>query len=67
MKEKICPVSIVHLNIPRKKLIKYFYEHSALDPYESNDFRTLLGKIEKNIIYLQHVQSIVEKILNRAG
>ena len=66
MKEKICPFSEVRVSIPRARLIKLFYEHSALDPYEAAEMRGLLSKLEKNVAILAHTISIVEKILNRA-
>ena len=66
-KEKICPVSEVRISIPRKRLIKLFYDFSALDPYDNVEMRGFLRKLEKNIEALRHVASIVENILLRSG
>ena len=63
---EICPVSEVRVNIPRRKLQRLFEEHWVLEDKESSEMRRFLVKLEKNIHILQHTQSIVYKILQRA-
>ena len=66
MKEKICPFSEVRVSIPRARLIKLFYEHTALDPYEVAEMRGLSEKLNKAAAHIAHAQSLVAVVLNRA-
>jgi len=64
---KLCPFSEVRISIPRERLIKLFYSHRILNYKELMEMRGLSAKLEKNIYRLQHAQSIVNIILDRAS
>lgn len=63
VKEKILPVKRIKVVIPRKKLIKLYYAKRYLTPMESAKLCMFLRVVEKNIIMLRHVESIVGNVL----
>ncbi len=64
---KILPFRCVKLNVPRKNLIKLFYSERSLTTKQTVKLRTKLEEIESVQNKLNHVCSIVEKILTRRG
>lgn len=67
MIEKLVPFDQVKVSFSRKKLIRLFYNHSLLNFEDAVKMRRKLAQIEQAINQLKHAQSVVERILDRAG
>jgi hypothetical protein len=61
----LCPHRQIRITVPRAKLRKLFYHHSSLNPQQSAKLRTYLAKIDNTINQINHVRSVVDKILLR--
>jgi hypothetical protein len=62
MAQDICPVDQVRVRIPRKRLIRLFYERRMITNKESAFLGQKKKEIEENILSLQHALSIVDVI-----
>lgn len=53
----------VYLHIPRNKIIQLYYKHMHLTNEEAEEIRACQLKCEEKIYQLQHLASIIDRIL----
>jgi len=64
--EKICVYSKINISIPKKQINKYSTLHTCLKEKEVDYFRRQSKYIENKIYQLQHIASLIHRILLRA-
>ena len=65
MSAEICQFRTIKINVPQKMLLRLFYCKRSLTSKESQKLVQKLGQLERIINQLNHIKSIVEKLLLR--